>query len=221
MDLSIHKMVSRSAPDSFRLAHFVDLQRRVNARLRELAPQHMEKQLKYGWLYGAWGSVPARAMFICENPSLKGCEATQSEASVDKRDGNIQWSGDFRAKRFREALCRVGLKEPPAESDEGWRCYITNVVKEVDVAGDHRKLAQSRKVLKAEQWANVLAWEWSVVKPARVFAVGEAAYRVLRHLQSGKLIPDRPGIHQILHYSSRESTVEVVDTICAEIEKFP
>jgi len=214
-------MVSRSAPDSSRLAHFAELQRRVNARLRELAPQHMEKQLKYGWLYGAWGSVPARAMFVCENPSLEGCEATHNETSADERDGNIQWNGDFRARRFRRALCRAGLKEPPAESDKGWRCYITNVVKEVDIAGDYGKLAQSRKVVKAEQWADVLAWEWSMVKPARVFAVGEAAYRVLRRLQSGKLIPGRPGIHQILHYSSRKSTAEVVDTICAEIKKFP
>lgn len=213
-------MVSRPAPDSSRLAHFVELQRRVNARLRELAPQHMEKQLKYGWLYGAWGSVPARAMFVCENPSLKGCEATCNETSADERDGNIQWNGDYRAKRFRKALCGVGLKEPPAESDEGWRCYITNVVKEVDIAGEYSNLSPAQKAKKAEQWADVLAWEWSVVKPARVFAVGGDTHHVLRCLQSRKLIPNRPEIHKIPHYSSRESTATVVASICAEIKKF-
>ena len=214
-------MVSRSAPDSSRLAHFAELQRRVNARLRKLVPQHMEKQLKYGWLYGAWGSVPARAMFVCENPSLEGCEATQSEVPADKRDGNIQWNGDYRAKRFREALCGAGLKQSPAESDKGWRCYITNVVKEADIAGEYDNLSTAQKVKKAEQWADVLAWEWSVVKPARVFSVGGDAHHVLLRLQSGKLIPDRPAVHQILHYSSRKSTAEVVDTICAEVKKFP
>ena len=180
----------------------------------------MEKQLKYGWLYGAWGSVPARAMLVCENPSLEGCEATHNETSADGRDGNIQWNGDFRAKRFRRALCRAGLKEPPAESGEGWRCYITNVVKEVDIAGDYRKLAQSRKALKAEQWADILAWEWSVVKPARVFAVGGATYHVLRCLRSKKLISNQPEIHKILHYSSFKSDAEVVARICAEVKRF-
>lgn len=180
----------------------------------------MEKQLQYGWLYGAWGSVPARVMFVCENPSLKGCEATQSEAPADERDGNIQWNGDYRAKRFRKALCRVELKELPAESDEGWRCYITNVVKEVDLAGKYRDLPQPQKVMKAEQWADVLAWEWSEVKPARVFAVGGNAHQVLRRLRSKKLIPDQPEIHEIPHYSSRAGTAEVVAAICAEVKKF-
>lgn len=213
-------MVSRSAPDSSRLAYFVELQRRVNARLRELAPQYMEKQLKYGWLYGAWGSVPARAMFVCENPSLEGCEATQREVSSDERDGNIQWNGDYRAKRFREALCGVGLKEQPAESDEGWHCYITNVIKEADITNEHRKLSRPQKVMKAEQWADVLAWEWSEVKPERVFAVGGTAHHVLRRLRSEKLIPNQPGIHKIYHYSSPRSTAKVVAAICAEVKKF-
>ena len=213
-------MVLRSAPDSSRLAHFVELQRRVNARLRELAPQHMEEQLKYGWLYGAWGSVPSRAMFICENPSLKGCEETQREAFADERDGNIQWNGDYRAKRFREALCGAGLKQSPAKSDKGWCCYITNVVKEVDLAGKYRKLSRPQKVMKAEQWADVLAWEWSVVKPARVFAVGGAADYVLRRLRSNKLIPNQPEIHKIYHYSSPRSNAEVVARICAKVKRF-
>ena len=159
-------------------------------------------------------------MFVCENPSLKGCAATHNETSADERDGNIQWNGDYRAKRFRKALCGVGLKEPPAESDEGWCCYITNVVKEVDIAGEYSNLSPAQKAKKAEQWADVLAWEWGVVKPARVFAVGGDTHHVLRRLQSRKLIPDRPGIRQILHYSSRKSTAEVVARICAEVKRF-
>lgn len=181
----------------------------------------MEKQLEYGWLYGAWGSVPARTMFVCENPSLEGCEAAHSKVSADERDGNIQWNGDYRAKRFREALCRAGLKESPAESDEGWRCYITNVVKEVDIAGDYGGLGPAQKVKKAEQWADVLAREWGEVKPERVFAVGGESHHVLRKLQCMKRIPDRPEVHKITHYSSRGSTAEVVAAICAGIRKFP
>ena len=213
-------MGSRSAPDASRLAHFEELQRRVNARLRELAPQHMEKQLKYGWLYGAWGAVPSRVMFVCENPSLEGCEAAHNGTPADERGGNMQWTGDFRAKRFREALCRAGLKKAPAESDEGWDCYITNVVKEVAVAGEYGSLSPAQKVKRAEQWAGILAWEWREVAPGHVFAVGGASHYVLERLQRRKLIPERPEIHQILHYSSRKSTAEVVDTICKEVKQF-
>ena len=214
-------MRSRSAPDASRLAHFEELQRRVNARLRKLAPRHMEKQLKYGWLYGAWGAVPSRVMFVCENPSLKGCEETHNELSADERDGNIQWNGDYRAKRFREALCRVGLKKAPAESDGGWDCYITNGVKEVDVAGEYGGLIPAQKAEKAEQWADILAWEWCEVAPEHVFAVGGDSHYVLRRLQRGKLIPERPEIHRIHHYSDfTKSTAEVVDIICKGVKEF-
>lgn len=213
-------MESRSAPDASRLAHFEELQRRVNARLRELAPQHMEKQLKYGWLYGAWGAVPSRVMFVCENPSLEGCEATHDRMSADERDGNIQWNGDYRAKRFRRALCKVGLKKAPAESDEGWDCYITNVVKEVDIADAYGCLSPTQKVRKAEQWADILVREWREVAPEHVFAVGGKSHYVLERLQRRKLIPERPEIHRILHYSARKSTAEVVDTICKEVKQF-
>ena len=185
-----------------------------------MVPQHMEKQLKYGWLYGAWGSVPSRVMFVCENPSLKGCEEAHNELSVDERDGNIQWCGDYRAKRFREALCRVGLKKAPAESDEGWDCYITNVVKEVDIADAYGCLSPAQKVRKAEQWADILAWEWREVAPGHVFAVGGASHYVLRRLQRRKLIPERPEIHKIHHYSARGNTDELVDTICREVKEF-
>jgi hypothetical protein len=122
------------------MTHFEELRARINRRLREIGAPNADLQIEqYPWLYGALGEAPSAVMFICENPSLTGV----SKAHVDTIDGRLpdieaQWWGghnDPAAKRFRPVLRRMGLKTTHSAARGGWKCYITNVVKEANLAG--------------------------------------------------------------------------------------
>jgi hypothetical protein len=194
--------------------HFEELRRRINVRLEEIAAPHREAQiLEYPWLFGALGQVPSDIMFICENPSAGGVRS----ASVDTVDGGppdieAQWWGGRKnpaAKRFRVALHQLGLKQTPPSVKGGWRCYITNVIKEMNVVGDHRELATSDYNRMAEEWAPILKWELKQVRPKHVFAVGGRAFDRVRKLVSRRLIPPiQPQL--VNHYSSYATDEDVI-----------
>jgi hypothetical protein len=203
------------------MAHFTELRSRINRRLDELSTVHAETQkVQYPWLYGALGAVPASAMLICENPSLTGVSRAHV-ATVDGLPPDIeaQWWGGPRnpaATRLRVALHRLGLKSTPPAQKGGWRCYITNVVKEANVAGDQRKLTRAERDGQAVEWADILRWELECVQPEHVFAVGGEAHRLLRFLQRQGLTPRRP-IHPVRHYSARGSHAATLAAIEAGI----
>jgi hypothetical protein len=125
------------------MRYFEELRDRINERLGELRTPYRDLQARESpWLYGALGEVPSDVMFICENPSITGVR----QAHVDTIDGRApdieaQWWGGRNnpaAKRFRPVLRQVGLKTNRPDARGGWRCYITNVVKEANVAGLRR-----------------------------------------------------------------------------------
>jgi hypothetical protein len=191
--------------DGLDMAHFEELRRRINVRLQQIGTKHAHRQVQdFPWLYGALGQVPSRVMLVCENPSLSGV----AKADVRTITGGMptiedQWCGGPRSnciKRFRPALCEVGLKTTPPLGPGGWRCYITNVIKEADVVGD---FAARDKQKIAVEWADVLAWEIEQVKPRVLFTVGDSATALVRMLQTRRLIPAAPYPHRLMHYSNR------------------
>ena len=193
-----------SEPD-LTLAYFETLRSKINERLTRNGTKHAHRQINdFPWLYGALGQVPSDVMFICENPSLGGVE----KAHVRTIGGGAptiedQWCGGVRSnavKRFRAALCELGLKTTPPLQRGGWRCYITNVIKEADVVKDFN---QRKKQELAVAWADVLDWEIRRVCPKVILTVGDNATDLVRHLQDRRLVPDTPRPHKVMHYSNR------------------
>jgi hypothetical protein len=171
------------------MRYFEELRDRINARLEVLQTPHRSVQTDdYPWLYGALGAVPSSVMFICENPSITGVRS----GAVDTIDGRApdiesQWWGGRKnpaAKRFRVMLSQLGLKSNRPEMRGGWNCYITNVVKEANVAGaEQRAKTTEERRTQASDWASVLRWELENVRPQHVFCVGGASFDVVTRLQ--------------------------------------
>ena len=143
--------------------HFEELRNRINVRLNELQTRHREVQINdYPWLYGALGEVPSDVMFICENPSIAGIKKAHGD-TIDRRAPDIEaqcWGGrnDNAAKRFCVVLRKLGLKTTRPDARGGWKCYITNVVKEANIAGqDQGSLTVAQKKEQALAWCDILA----------------------------------------------------------------
>jgi hypothetical protein len=204
------------------MTHFEGLRARINRRLRELGTPNAELQIEhYPWLYGALGEVPSEVMFICENPSLTGV----GKAHVDTIDGRLpdieaQWWGGYNdpaARRFRPVLRRLGLKQSHSASRGGWKCYITNVVKEANLAGlEQDSKDQRERIQQARQWADVLCWEFERAQPKHVFCVGRDAFAAVQRLQSEGLLPKFTP-HYVCHYSARGRDDRITDQMLSSI----
>ncbi len=187
--------------------HFNELRSRINHRLGELRPPNWTEQQQTAWLYGALGAVPVGVMFICENPSLTPIRRIKT-IDGGPPDIEAQWWGSPRnpaAKRFRHALRETGLKTTAPGERGGWRCYITNVVKEANYAtSEQRRLSAPERRQQGEAWADILNWELAQVQPRHLICVGDKSYEIVSHLRDQKLLDGRPPrIHQIVHYSAR------------------
>lgn len=203
------------------MKHFEELRSRVNAQLEVLrVPTRREQIDRYPWLYGALGEVPSKVMFICENPSLT---PTRSARNVDGGPPDIetQWWGsptNNAAKRFRRALYVTGLKETSPNARGGWRCYITNVIKEANLARDQEALPPTERFEQARVWAPILRWQVECVAPEHVFTVGSRADASFRRLQSHGLVPPVP-CACIMHYSARNSDESVLQAMTDVIRR--
>jgi uracil DNA glycosylase superfamily protein len=208
------------AIDGLSMPHFEALRERVNARLRQIRAPHARRQIEeFPWLYGALGQVPSRVMLVCENPSLAGVEKANFR-TINGRQPTIedQWAGGPTSnciKRLRPALCEVGLKVTPPDRPGGWRCYITNVIKEADVVKDF--VARDKQSI-AMQWADVLAWEIEQVRPSVIFTLGAAATKLVRTLQDRSLIPAFPRPYKVMHYSNRGADACVQSSMTRDLE---
>jgi hypothetical protein len=205
------------------MSHFQELRARINHRLEELGTPHRTLQLdEYPWLYGALGAVPSDVMFICENPSIAGVR----QANTDTIDGGApdieaQWWGGRKnpaAKRFRPVLTEMGLKTNGPDQRGGWNCYITNVVKEANLAGaDQQMKSTAERQEQARDWADILKWEIEQVRPKRVFCVGSAAHAMVSFLRRERLLPFFTP-HKIGHYSARGSDEDVIQQMLLPLQ---
>jgi len=192
------------------LQYFESLKEKINLRLNELAKrnrissENVESQIvDYPWLYGALDKVPAEVSFICENPSLSGVK----NAHIYTIDGGspdieAQWWGG-KARLFRVALYQMNLKNTRPNERGGWECFITNVVKQINIAKDQEALSLVERRQQAIDWAEVLQWELAHVKPKYIFCVGGKAFSAIQWLrQKEYLMVDAP-VYKIMHYSAR------------------
>jgi len=209
--------------------YFETLRSMINKKLRQLTKQgkiNRDQALlqinKYKWLYGALGSVPSKVMFVCENPSISGVE----RANTNTIDGNppdieAQWWGSPRnpaAKRFREALCRLNLKTTPPNKRGGWKCYITNVIKQANIVKDQNNLDSCIKKEQAREWADILQWEINNVKPKFIFCVGGKSYDAINMLKKENKLYIK-NYSRIWHYSARGSDEKIIQSIFNGVKK--
>jgi hypothetical protein len=198
--------MQRSRPSlELNMGHFEELRRRINARLAEIGARHARRQIEdFPWLYGALGEVPSQAMLICENPSLSGVEkADRNTLCPGGPSIEDQWCGNPKGnciKRLRPALYDAGLRTALPSEPGGWRCYITNVIKEADRVKD---FVARDKYRPATQWADILRWEIQEVRPKVIFTVGASATSLVTWLQAHGHVQPFPRPRQVVHYSNR------------------
>lgn len=193
--------------------HFLGLRAAIHERLRVLRPPDWEEQIgEYPWLYGALGEPGADVMFVCENPSLSGLRAVRESPLGGPPDFDTQWTGNPanpRDKRFRKVLCELGLKDGGIWERGGWRCYITNVIKQAAFVGDWKKTSRHEKRRTAGDWSGILQMEIDAVRPDTVFCVGGSAHSLVRWLQNHAGLHIPAPIHGIWHYSAPRGDEEV------------
>lgn len=161
-------------------------------------PHLYNHRSKFPWLTGALGDPAAGIWFIAENPSL-----SQIERVTDPRGGpateEAQWWASRGDRLFRDMLVKHGFKDGLADLHGGWRCYITNVIKEADYAENWRGSSLERQQAAALNWAPVLSWELEHSRPCLVVALGKTVTRALELIGAAGL--RFPKIVTIQHYS--------------------
>lgn len=158
-----------------------------------------DHRVDYPWLTGALGDPNSGIWFIAENPSLTQIERVQNPDGGPPTP-EAQWWASRRDKLFREMLVKHGFKSGTIDSPGGWKCYITNVVKETDYTNRWREKTQEARDKAAEILSSVLAWELLNSKPKYVVIFGGSAKALLNHLKIiGKI--KLPRSENIKHYA--------------------
>ena len=153
----------------------------------------------YPWLIGYIGDPSASIWFIGENPSLSGVKA------VDKRSPgrteNLQWNSHDGDRLLREAITEAGLKSGPPEAEGGWRCYITNAIKEPEIVAVRNEKKRDSQYWKAqaERRFPVLQRQIDSGNPKVLVALGGQAFKIINYMR--KLGLRYPRLEKINHYS--------------------
>ena len=178
----------------------------LRERIRGTIPLHArEEYARYDrWLYGAIGDPSADIMFICQNPPPGGVE--MAHRKYRHLGIEAQWRGK-KPERFRRALRETGFLR-----NGQWRCYVTNVIKELVPPNEWKKYSTSRKRRIAPMWSEVLQWEICKVQPRIVICVGKESHERVRCLVKDGLVDlgaCRPPC-RIPHYSRWHKPAEAV-----------
>lgn len=182
--------------DSARGSFEAEFRRRTDeAYLKANSDLVQDHRVEHPWVTGALGDPYAPVWFVAENPSL-----TQIER-VEKVTPESQWLQSPADKLFRCMLVANGFKKLPAEAPGGWRCYITDVIKSADRAGEYANIGADAQWKTAVAWAPVLRWELQQGKPQILVSVGKNADKFLTRLERENLVPALPTRICIPHYS--------------------
>jgi len=168
-------------------------------RVFKALPAVKDHRSNHPWAIGAHGNPFAGIWFVAENPSL-----TQVERVHDP-DGEpptieAQWWSSRGDQLLRQMLVKYGFKTGSIDSPGGWKCYITNVIKEADYTRDWRDKTQVARNQVAETWSGLLAWELTNSKPRLVVIMGKQTELLIKHLVSMRRIK-LPRVEQITHYA--------------------
>lgn len=152
-------------------------------------PALYDHRLDHPWLTGALGAPESGVWFVGENPSLR-----QVERVTDPQGGppteEAQWWASKGDRLFREMLVKHGFKASPPHEHGGWRCYITNLIKEADYAAHWRGSSAERQQEAARLWAPVLSWELEQSRPLLIVALGKIVRDILaQHAERGMQLP--------------------------------
>lgn len=123
----------------------------------------------YEWLAGFLGDAFSRIVFLAENPSLRQMEKIGPEV----KDANYQWNVSSHDAIFRRALVESGFKDPPPESQEGWHCYISDIVKCGSYPDEWRKNISRIKIAKRCVQRH-LSQEIQMLDPVMIVLMGAA-----------------------------------------------
>ncbi len=172
----------------------------LNSRIARVFANHPElhdHRKKLPWLTGYLGNPFAGIWFLAEIPSLR--TATRAPATMaTPRTVESQFAISRGDQLFRESLVHCGFKAAPWDSPGGWRCYVTDVIKVAERAGEYNK--RGRWLPLAETWADVLAWELEASQPRLVVVMGKRTQRLIEHLALVKQLRF-PRTEAIPHYS--------------------
>jgi hypothetical protein len=163
-------------------------------------PEIPDHRKDHPWWIGALGSIQADVVFVGENPSLSQLEAATDPVTGGPPTIETQWWQSRGDKLLREALIGAGFKGGTLESKGGWRCYITNVIKQADYAEKWKKKGVIPLREAAELWSPVLSFELTKVNPRVIVAMGNKPHKLLLHLMKKGLIP-RHQLCKVHHYS--------------------
>ncbi len=150
---------------------------------------------EYPWLTGFIGDIHAPVWFLAENPSLK--QILKQAGKFDLNE-NLQWNASPGDCLLREAITEANLKTGDPKKSEGWKCYISNVDKEPEIAGKRSRKAKFLKC-RAEMWLSVLQKQVDLGSPSIIVTLGGHADYILRHMR--RLGLRAPKSIEIYHYT--------------------
>ena len=153
----------------------------------------------YPWLICALGDPKARVWFLGENPSMKGVREVHERAVV--HDENLQWNSHVGDKLLREAITEAGLKEGDPAANEGWHCFITNVIKAPEVVAERNAKKRKSDYWKdqAAIWMPTLQAQIDAGQPRVLVCLGREVEKILKHMIGLGL--RCPALERIQHYS--------------------
>jgi hypothetical protein len=177
--------------------HFAGVRAAIERAIQENGISNWLKE--YPWLLSCIGDPVAPIWFIGENPSLSGVNAVHIRST--DQSANLQWNASAGDRLLREAITEAGLKTGDPASNEGWKCYITNVVKEPEivVVRNARKTSKRYWQDQADIWMPVLEGQIRTGSAKIFVALGGQAYKILRYMEGRGAV--FPPITQVDHYS--------------------
>lgn len=152
----------------------------------------------YSWLDGFIGNIYSPIWFLGENPSLTQMNKQLATKDLDK---NLQWNASAGDKLLRDSITETGLKNGDPNLNDGWNCYITNVIKEPEIVVERNKKKQDSGYWKkqAEIWLPVLQMQINIGNPKVLVCLGGQSEKILKHMV--KIGLNTPSIEKIHHYS--------------------
>ncbi|NTU45912.1 MAG: hypothetical protein HGA99_10445 [Chlorobiaceae bacterium] len=152
----------------------------------------------FPWLTGYIGDISSPIWFLGENPSLSQVDKQSRKENLNE---NLQWNASAGDQLLREAITEAGLKSGDPATNEGWKCYISNVIKEPEIVNKRNKKKSDSSYWKeqSDMWLPVLQKKIEIGSPKLIVTLGGQADKIFQYILKNKLVsPEHVKIH---HYS--------------------